>query len=166
MGAVLSCGDNVGLGSVCAELSFVAPLRGVGLFVGIDLVKDRQRRAPATAEAQHVIYKMKEKRVLLSADGPHRNVLKIKPPMCFTEEDAQFLVDQLDGILTVLEEAIGANSEGVAISENTPCRTKKPKEAHLELHGEGAPDQKENPSQKRNGLCADKHSQLSKRLKT
>lgn len=42
----------------------------------------------------------------------------------------------------------------------------KPKEAHLELLSEGAPDQKENPSQKRNGLCADKHSLLSKRLKT
>lgn len=45
---------------------------------------------------------MKEKRVLLSADGPHRNVLKIKPPMCFTEEDAKFMVDQLDEILTGL----------------------------------------------------------------
>ena len=41
-----------------------------------------------------------------------------------------------------------------------------PMEAHLELLGEGAPDQKENPRQKRNGLCADKHSPPSKRLKT
>lgn len=49
-----------------------------------------------------ILLRMKEKRVLLSADGPHRNVLKIKPPMCFTEEDAKFLVDQLDGILTGL----------------------------------------------------------------
>ena len=40
--------------------------------------------------------------MLLSADGPHRNVLKIKPPMCFTEEDAEFMVEQLDGILTGL----------------------------------------------------------------
>lgn len=48
------------------------------------------------------LVRMKEKRVLLSADGPYRNVLKIKPPMCFTEEDAQFMVDQLDEILTGL----------------------------------------------------------------
>lgn len=48
------------------------------------------------------LIRMKEKRVLLSADGPHRNVLKIKPPMCFTEEDAKFMVDQLDEILTGL----------------------------------------------------------------
>lgn len=49
-----------------------------------------------------MLLRMKEKGVLLSADGPHRNVLKIKPPMCFTEEDAKFLVDQLDGILAGL----------------------------------------------------------------
>lgn len=52
-----------------------------------------------------ILIRMKEKRVLLSADGPHRNVLKIKPPMCFTEEDAKFMVDQLDGILTGLSTA-------------------------------------------------------------
>ncbi|XP_070117695.1 ethanolamine-phosphate phospho-lyase isoform X4 [Equus przewalskii] len=106
-----------------AKHTLIGDVRGVGLFVGIDLVKDRQKRTPATAEAQHVIYKMKENRVLLSADGPHRNVLKIKPPMCFTEEDAKFMVDQLDGVLTVLEEAIGAQTESV-VPENTPCRTK------------------------------------------
>ncbi|XP_053779350.1 ethanolamine-phosphate phospho-lyase isoform X3 [Desmodus rotundus] len=149
-----------------AKHPLIGDIRGIGLFIGIDLVKDRQRRTPATAEAQHVIYKMKEKGVLLSADGPHRNVLKIKPPMCFTEEDAKFLVDQLDGILAVLEEAIVAKAESATVSENTPCRTKMPMEAHLELLGEGAPDQKENPRQKRNGLCADKHSPPSKRLKT
>ncbi|KAF6371680.1 ethanolamine-phosphate phospho-lyase [Rhinolophus ferrumequinum] len=144
-----------------AKHTLIGDIRGTGLFIGIDLVKDHQKRTPATAEAQHIIYKMKEKRVLLSADGPHRNVLKIKPPMCFTEEDAKFMVDQLDGILTVLEEATGDKTENV-ISENTPCRTKMPKE----VLSEGAPDQKENPSQKRNGLCTDKHSLLSKRLKT
>uniref|UniRef100_A0A452R5C3 Ethanolamine-phosphate phospho-lyase n=1 Tax=Ursus americanus TaxID=9643 RepID=A0A452R5C3_URSAM len=106
-----------------AKHTLIGDIRGVGLFIGIDLVKDRQKRTPATEEAQHVIYKMKEKRVLLSADGPHRNVLKIKPPMCFTEEDAKFMVDQLDEILTVLEEAIGAQSESV-ISESAPCRAK------------------------------------------
>ncbi|XP_073748200.1 ethanolamine-phosphate phospho-lyase isoform X2 [Callorhinus ursinus] len=106
-----------------AKHTLIGDIRGIGLFIGIDLVKDRQKRTPATDEAQHVLYKMKEKRVLLSADGPHRNVLKIKPPMCFTEEDAKFMVDKLDEILTVLEEAIGVQSESM-ISENSPCRAK------------------------------------------
>uniref|UniRef100_A0A667G443 Ethanolamine-phosphate phospho-lyase n=1 Tax=Lynx canadensis TaxID=61383 RepID=A0A667G443_LYNCA len=119
-------------------------------------------------KAKHTLIgdiRMKEKQVLLSADGPHRNVLKIKPPMCFTEEDAKFMVDQLDEILTVVEEAIGAKSESMT-SENTPCRTKMPNEAQSELLSEGTSDPRENPSRKRNGLCTDKHSLLSKRLKT
>lgn len=148
-----------------AKHTLIGDIRGVGLFIGIDLVKDREKRTPATAEAQHIIYKMKEKRVLLSADGPHRNVLKIKPPMCFTEEDAKFMVDQLDGILTDLEDAFGAKMENV-ISENSPCRTRMPNEARSEMLRDGAPDPQENPSHKRNGLCTDKHSLLSKRLKT
>nr|XP_025729508.1 ethanolamine-phosphate phospho-lyase-like isoform X1 [Callorhinus ursinus] len=148
-----------------AKHTLIGDIRGIGLFIGIDLVKDRQKRTPATDEAQHVLYKMKEKRVLLSADGPHRNVLKIKPPMCFTEEDAKFMVDKLDEILTVLEEAIGVQSESM-ISENSPCRAKLPNEAHSEQLGDSTSDPRENPSPKRNGLCTDKHSLLSKRLKT
>ncbi|KAG8519449.1 Ethanolamine-phosphate phospho-lyase, partial [Galemys pyrenaicus] len=107
-----------------AKHTLIGDIRGFGLFIGIDLVKDHHKRTPATAEAQHVIYKMKESGVLLSADGPYRNVLKIKPPMCFTEEDAVFMVDQLDGILTVLEEAIGGKA-GSMISDNTRYRTKR-----------------------------------------
>ncbi|MEJ1270830.1 hypothetical protein NN561_001658 [Cricetulus griseus] len=112
-------GNAVRVGNYLTELldeqkakhPLIGDIRGVGLFIGIDLVKDHEKRTPATAEAQHIIYnahgppfpaltRMKEKGVLLSADGPHRNVLKIKPPMCFTEEDAKFMVDHLDGILT------------------------------------------------------------------
>ncbi|MGH0157011.1 UNVERIFIED_CONTAM: hypothetical protein FKN15_032710 [Acipenser sinensis] len=78
----------------------IGDIRGVGLFVGVDMVKDRVKRTPATAEAQHVIYKLKEHNILLSADGPHRNILKFKPPMCFSEEDAKFAVDKIDEILT------------------------------------------------------------------
>ncbi|KAF7464033.1 Hypothetical predicted protein [Marmota monax] len=145
--------------------TLIGNIRGIGLFIGIDLVKDHEERTPATAEAQHVIYKMKEKRVLLSVDGPHRNVLKIKPPMCFTEENAKFMVDQLDGILTAIEEAMQAKTQSV-IPENTPCRTKMHKDAHVELLSDSINDPTENPSRKRNGMCTNKHSLLSKRLKT
>ena len=47
-----------------------------------------------------VVCRLKEQRVLLSADGPHRNVLKFKPPLCFTEEDCDFVVQKIDQILT------------------------------------------------------------------
>ncbi|KAE8630511.1 hypothetical protein XENTR_v10000848 [Xenopus tropicalis] len=101
----------------------IGDIRGVGLFVGVDLVKDRLLRTPATAEAQHIIYKLKEKRILLSADGPYRNVLKFKPPMCFTKEDAKLVVDEIDKCLTVLEKAIEGQSNS-GIHEKTPAKRK------------------------------------------
>ena len=148
-----------------AKHPLIGDIRGVGLFIGIDLVKDREKRTPATAEAQHIIYEMKGKGVLLSADGPHRNVLKIKPPMCFTEDDAKFLVDHLDGILTVLEEAMDSKS-GTVFSENTAYRTKMPKEIQVELPNLSATEAREIPRGKRNGVCSDQQALLSKRLKT
>ncbi|KAJ8399364.1 hypothetical protein AAFF_G00414020 [Aldrovandia affinis] len=96
----------------------IGDIRGVGLFVGVELVRDRVKRTPATAEAQEVIYKLKEQHVLLSADGPHRNVLKFKPPMCFTAEDARFAVDKIDHILTVIEKATGLQTHSIIASEN------------------------------------------------
>ncbi|XP_053559509.1 ethanolamine-phosphate phospho-lyase isoform X1 [Bombina bombina] len=102
----------------------IGDIRGVGLFVGVDLVKDRKLRTPATAEAQHIIYRLKEKRILLSADGPYRNILKFKPPMCFTMEDAKLAVDAIDELLTAFEEATGSRPE-VPVPENKVNKRKQ-----------------------------------------
>jgi len=80
------------------KYSIIGDVRGLGMFIGIDLVKDRNTREPATSEAQHVITRMKEQFILLSADGPHRNVLKFKPPMVFSMQDVDHLVSVLDTI--------------------------------------------------------------------
>ncbi|CAG5929298.1 unnamed protein product [Menidia menidia] len=90
----------------------IGDIRGCGLFVGVELVKDRVTLTPATAEAQEVIYKLKEQHILLSADGPHRNVLKFKPPLCFSTEDADLVVEKINFILTELEEAQGLKEHG------------------------------------------------------
>ncbi|KAK7869827.1 hypothetical protein R5R35_008046 [Gryllus longicercus] len=82
----------------------IGDVRGVGLFVGIELVKDRESRTPATAEAQHIITRMKEEFILISSDGPDRNVLKLKPPMVFTHEDAEHVIKILDEVLTEVED--------------------------------------------------------------
>uniref|UniRef100_A0A8C2JWX4 Ethanolamine-phosphate phospho-lyase n=1 Tax=Cyprinus carpio TaxID=7962 RepID=A0A8C2JWX4_CYPCA len=96
----------------------VGDVRGRGLFIGLDLVRNRDKRTPATAEAQDVIYRLKEQRILLSADGPHRNVLKFKPPMCFSREDAELVVEKIDQILTDLEKTLGLQmSEALQESE-------------------------------------------------
>jgi 4-aminobutyrate aminotransferase-like enzyme len=77
----------------------IGDVRGLGLFIGVELVLDRETLAPATDEAAYVVERMKDKKVLVSADGPFRNVLKIKPPLVFTRADSERLLETLDSIL-------------------------------------------------------------------
>lgn len=77
----------------------IGDVRGRGLFVGVELVLDRETRTPATAAAAYVVERMRDLGILISSDGPDRNVLKIKPPLVFTAEDARLLIHTLDRIL-------------------------------------------------------------------
>jgi len=74
----------------------IGEVRGMGLFLGVELVKDRETLEPATREASHVIDKMKDLGVLVSTDGPFRNVIKIKPPLVFNQSNADRLLEALD----------------------------------------------------------------------
>lgn len=95
-----------GLRELKEKHSIIGDVRGVGMFIGIDLVKDRTSREPATAEAQHIITRLKQEFILFSADGPNRNVLKFKPPMVLSLDDADHLLRTLD---TILDEIKAAN---------------------------------------------------------
>jgi 4-aminobutyrate aminotransferase-like enzyme len=77
----------------------IGEVRGLGLFLGIELVLDRETREPAVTQASRVKERLRDHRILLSTDGPAENVLKIKPPLVFTAEDADRLVATLDKIL-------------------------------------------------------------------
>jgi 4-aminobutyrate aminotransferase-like enzyme/Ser/Thr protein kinase RdoA (MazF antagonist) len=77
----------------------IGDVRGQGLFAGIELVRDRETLEPAGTEAGLVANRMRDLGVLVSTDGPFHNVLKIKPPLCFTEDDAGRLVSALDEVL-------------------------------------------------------------------
>jgi 4-aminobutyrate aminotransferase-like enzyme len=77
----------------------VGDVRGLGLFIGVELVRDRDSLEPATEEATDVVNQMKERGVLLSTDGPFENVIKIKPPLVFSLEDAGRVVGELDAVL-------------------------------------------------------------------
>ncbi|KAH1021438.1 hypothetical protein HUJ04_010954 [Dendroctonus ponderosae] len=78
----------------------IGDVRGVGLFVGIDLVDDRDTRKANKECAQIVVQRMREERILVSADGPECNVIKFKPPMVFTKENVDEVVAMLDRVLT------------------------------------------------------------------
>ena len=71
----------------------------MGPILGVELVRDRQTLEPATVEAAFVANRMREHGILLGTDGPYHNVLKIRPPMPFDEENADLLVQTFESIL-------------------------------------------------------------------
>ncbi|MBN1450448.1 MAG: aminotransferase class III-fold pyridoxal phosphate-dependent enzyme [Anaerolineales bacterium] len=77
----------------------VGDVRGSGLFLGVELVRDRETLEPATEDAAFVANRMREHGILLGTDGPYHNVIKIRPPMPFDEGNADFLVDTMEKIL-------------------------------------------------------------------
>ncbi len=88
-----------GLRALVAQHRIAGDARGLGLFLGLELVGNRETREPAGDQASYVANRMRDCGILVSTDGPFRNVLKIKPPLCFTEADADHLVATLDRIL-------------------------------------------------------------------
>jgi 4-aminobutyrate aminotransferase-like enzyme len=82
----------------------IGDVRGLGLFMGVELVRDRETRTPATEETAQLIERVKADGILLSAEGPHYNVLKIKPPMQFMETDADLLLGAVDRALHEIHE--------------------------------------------------------------
>jgi 4-aminobutyrate aminotransferase-like enzyme len=85
-----------GLRKLMSQYEIIGDVRGSGFFLGVELVKNRESRAPATVEAGAVVNKMRDEGVLIGTDGPFHNVLKIRPPMPFNETDAERLVETLD----------------------------------------------------------------------
>ncbi|XP_030252803.1 5-phosphohydroxy-L-lysine phospho-lyase isoform X2 [Sparus aurata] len=82
----------------------IGDVRGAGLFAGIELVKDREKRTPATETAALLVKRLKEEdKICISTDGPWESVVKFKPPMCFSMEDADLVVQCIDRILTDME---------------------------------------------------------------
>jgi 4-aminobutyrate aminotransferase-like enzyme len=88
-----------GLRDLASRHALIGDVRGLGLFVGVELVRDRTTLEAAGTEAGLVANRMRDRGVLVSTDGPFHNVLKIKPPLCFGEDDADRLVSTLDGVL-------------------------------------------------------------------
>jgi len=86
----------------------IGDVRGLGLFLGVELVRDRKRRVPVAQHAAYVVERMRDRGFLLSTDGPYHNVIKIKPPLVFTREDADALVENLDVVLN--ETVLGPSS--------------------------------------------------------
>jgi 4-aminobutyrate aminotransferase-like enzyme len=103
----LEVGDYLknGLTQLQVRHSLIGDVRGQGLFIGIELVSDRETLEPAASEAAYLVERMKERGILLSTDGPFHNVIKIKPPLVFSEPDADMAIGNFDAVLTDLAES-------------------------------------------------------------
>ncbi len=88
-----------GLRELMIRHEVIGDVRGSGMFLGVELVKDGTTREPATVEAEKIVNQMRDEGILLGTDGPFHNVLKIRPPMPFNQSDG-------DRLLTVLEQIL------------------------------------------------------------
>ncbi|MHA1949627.1 MAG: aminotransferase class III-fold pyridoxal phosphate-dependent enzyme [Candidatus Thorarchaeota archaeon] len=87
------------LSDLKGEFDIIGDVRGHGLFIGVEFVRNLKTLEPAESETRYIVERMKDLKVLVSLDGPHNNVLKIKPPLVFTTANADTFVDTLATIL-------------------------------------------------------------------
>lgn len=86
----------LGLSELAEKYSLIGDVRGHGLFIGVELVRNRDTQEPADTELSILVERMKQDGVLLSTEGPHHNVLKIKPPIVFSPNDCETFLHHLD----------------------------------------------------------------------
>ena len=91
-----------GLREMMDRHEVIGDVRGAGLFIGVEMVTDRSSNNASEALATHVVNELRQKRVLVSSAGPGANVLKIRPPLPFSRENADQFLQSLDEVLTVL----------------------------------------------------------------
>ena len=87
-------------GRLANKFDLIGDVRGAGLFAGIELVTDRANRTPASDEASRVVNRMKEEGVLISRIGVNENILKIRPPLCFSQDNAKLFIETLSSVMS------------------------------------------------------------------
>ncbi len=92
-----------GLLRLQSRYPIIGDVRGEGLFLGFELVKDVRNLEPAEEQATYLVNRMRALGVLMSTDGPLHNVIKIKPPMCIDESDVDYLLTCLDRVFQETE---------------------------------------------------------------
>ncbi len=91
-----------GLSKLAGRHELIGDVRGAGMFFAVELVSDRKAKTPATAQTKRLVNLMRERGVLISRIGIHDNILKIRPPMTFSKQHSDLLIETLDGVLASL----------------------------------------------------------------
>ena len=89
-----------GVQALVARHTCIGDVRGAGLFLGVEIVSDRIARTPDAGMTTRIVNGLRDERVLISACGKAANVLKIRPPLIFTREQADILFERLDIVLS------------------------------------------------------------------
>jgi 4-aminobutyrate aminotransferase-like enzyme len=93
---------RAGLTKLARKYDWIGDVRGYGLFFGAEIVRDRTTKAPAPAHVARVANEMRRRGVLMNRLGIHYNTLKIRPPMPFSKENAEYMLGILDDVLADL----------------------------------------------------------------
>ena len=86
------------------EHKIIGDVRGMGLMLAVELVRDRSTKKPAKAETLQVLEEARSMGVLIGKGGIDNSVLRIKPPMCITAADADFALEVLHNAITAAEQ--------------------------------------------------------------
>jgi 4-aminobutyrate aminotransferase-like enzyme/Ser/Thr protein kinase RdoA (MazF antagonist) len=81
------------------KYAVIGDVRGRGLFLGLDLVLSRATREPAPLQASYVVNRLRDRGILAGTDGPYHNVIKLRPPLIFSEGDAALFCSTFEAIL-------------------------------------------------------------------
>ena len=100
----LKIGNRIltGLNQLKEKHNLIGDVRGKGLMLGIELVKDRQSKEPAKEECAQILETCREMGLLLGKGGVWGQTIRFSPPMCVNEQDADFLLEVLDRALSDL----------------------------------------------------------------
>jgi 4-aminobutyrate aminotransferase-like enzyme/Ser/Thr protein kinase RdoA (MazF antagonist) len=88
------------INALAEDHPLIGTVHGSGLYMGVELVRDRDTLEPADTETAAICERMRELGVIVQPTGDRQNVLKMKPPMCITRESADFFVDMLERVLS------------------------------------------------------------------
>ena len=91
---------RAGLEELVARHEIAGAAHGMGLYLGLDLVRDRGTKEPAREETYAICERLRERGAIVQPTGDGENVLKLKPPLVFTQRDADWLLETLDAVLT------------------------------------------------------------------
>jgi 4-aminobutyrate aminotransferase-like enzyme len=95
---------RAGLLDLKDRYALIGDVRHRGLFVAVELVGDRVSKEPATDRTKAIVESVKQQGALISKIGPFDNVLKIRPPICFSRDNADMLLSMLDNAFAELGE--------------------------------------------------------------